>query len=102
MPETTNQMSIYVHPQETWDEAKCDKAARYAPKDHWGNRPPKGIISRSGSAHVQYGETLRFNGGCVRDGEWYEGERKPLPIIPDTYEIVTLSSWGLRIQRKKP
>lgn len=95
-------MSIYIHKQEVWSEKKCERQARRAPKDAWGNPPPKGIVSHSGSAHVQYGETIRFNGGCIRNGEWYEGEYKPLPIIPDTYEIVPLSSWGLIIRKKQP
>jgi len=93
-------MKTYTHPQETWDEKECAKRARYAPKDHWGNRPPKGIIANSGSSYPQYGQTQRYNGGKVIDGEWYEAESVPLPIIPDSYEIVSLVSWG-RIIRKK-
>ena len=95
-------MSIYIHKQEVWSEKKCERQARRAPKDAWGNPPPKGIIARAGCPHVQYGKTIRFNGGCIREGEWYEGEYKPLPIIPDTYEIVPLSSWGLIISKKQP
>lgn len=95
-------MNIYVHPQETWDEAKCEKAARYAPRDHWGNRPPKGLIARVGNSHPEYGQRIIYNGGCIRDNEHYAGEEIPMPAIPDSFEFVTLSSWGTRIQRKKP
>lgn len=89
---------LYTHPQETWDEKKCEKMYRYAPKDHWGNRPPKGIIAQSGSAYVQYGHTVRWNGGTIREGELYEAEHLPLPSIPKTYEFVPVIGWGTRIQ----
>lgn len=93
-------MSIFAHPQETWTEDRCRKEASSAPADAFGNRPPKGLVSRSGAAYPGYGQSIRYNGGCVRDGEWYAGETVPLPIIPDTYEFVPLVSWGLRIQKK--
>lgn len=89
---------LYTHPKETWDEKKCKKMARSAPKDQWGNRPPKGIIAQSGSAYVQYGHTVRYNGGTIRDGEFYRSEYLPLPEIPKTYEFVPLIGWGTRIQ----
>ena len=90
----------YRYPQETWDEAKCKKMAGFAPADHWGNRPPKGLINDYSSAYPAPGLRHRYNGGCVRDGDWWEGEEAPLPIIHPDYEIVPLSSWGDRIQRK--
>jgi hypothetical protein len=91
---------VYVHPQEKWDEAYCRKRARSAPPDHWGNKPPIGLISRAGSPYPTYGQRICYNGGCIREGEWYQSEEIPLPIIPDTYEFVTLLSWGTRIQKK--
>lgn len=96
--ETPTIKELYTHPQETWDEKKCKKMARYAPKDNWGNRPPKGIIAHSGSVYVQYGHTVRWNGGKIIDGELYEAEYLPLPEIPKTYEFVPLIGWGTRIQ----
>jgi len=94
-------MSTYIHKQETWSEAECMKRARHAPKDHWGNRPPPGLINHSASSYPEYGQTVRFNGGCVREGEWYQAEAVPLPVIPDGWEFVPLCSWGPRIQRKE-
>ena len=47
-----------------------------------------------------YGQRMSYNGGCSRVGEWYQSEERPLPIIPDTYELALVSSWGLRIQKK--
>jgi len=92
---------IYVYPQETWDEKECAKRARYAPKDHWGNRPPAGIIAGEGSPYCGYGRYVRWNGGCVRDGKWYKAEFMPLPIIPDSYEFYYKSSWGRCIRKKE-
>lgn len=92
----------YVHPQETWTETKCKQAAAHAPADHWGNKPPKGLINADSSPYPRYGQTRTFNGGRVINGKWYQSERVPYPIIPDTYEIVHLSSWGDRIQLKTP
>ena len=101
MTDKENKMKeLYTHPQETWDEKKCEKMSRYAPKDHWGNRPPKGIIAHSGSAYVQYGHTVRWNGGKIIEGELYESEHLPLPAIPETYEFAPLVGWGTRIQPK--
>lgn len=94
-------MKTYTHPQEAWDEAECNRRSNYAPKDHWGNRPPKGIIAGSASTYPGYGQTIRFNGGTVIDDEWYEAVCKPLPIIPDSYEIVNLPSWGTIIRKKQ-
>lgn len=91
---------IYVHPQETWDEKECHKRSRAAPKDYFGNKPPIGLINNTSSPYPSYGQHRGYNGGCIRDGEWYQCERVPLPIIPDSYEFVPVSSWGLRIQKK--
>lgn len=93
-------MKTFTHPQETWDEKECAKRAKYAPADHWGNKPPKGIIASDSSSYPQYGQTKRYNGGCERNGEWFEAESVPLPIIPASYEFHHLLSWG-RIIRKK-
>jgi hypothetical protein len=94
-------MKTYTHPQETWNEKECAKRAKSAPRDFWGNRPPKGIIASNASSRPQYGQTIRFNGGTVIKGEWYEAESVPLPIIPPTFEIVTLCSWGKIIRKKQ-
>jgi hypothetical protein len=91
---------VYVHAQETWDAKECHKRSRFAPKNYFGDKPPVGLINHVGSAYPSYGQRLTYNGGCIRNGEWYKSEEIPLPIIPDTYEFVKLSSWGTRIQKK--
>jgi hypothetical protein len=93
-------MKTYTHPQETWNEAECAKRARHALADHWGNKPPKGIIASNASSYPQYGQTIRFNGGTVINGEWYQAESRPLPVIPASYEFSKLSSWGTIIRKK--
>jgi hypothetical protein len=90
----------YTHKQETWSGKECAKRARYAPKDPWGNRPPKGLISHVGSAYPEYGQRKTYNGGCIRDGEHYRSEYKPLPVIPEGWEFAPLESWGTVIRRK--
>ena len=93
-------METYIHPQETWTESDCRKRAAYAPADAWGNRPPKGIIAPTGSTACHYGQTVRYNGGCIREGEYYAAESKPLPVIPPNFEFVAIPSWGLAIRAK--
>lgn len=91
---------IYTHKQEVWDEKECAKRANYAPKDFWGNQPPKGLISHVGSVYPEYGQTTRWNGCREIEGKLYRYEHRPLPKIPKSYEIVPLISWG-RVIRKK-
>lgn len=85
----------YTHKQETWDEKKCAAMAKRS-----RNGGPRGIIASSASSYPEYGQTIRFNGGRVIDGEWYESEAVPLPNIPDSYEFVNLVSWGTVIRKK--
>lgn len=92
-------MKTYTHPEETWNEKECSKRARYAPANAYGDKPPKGIIASNASNYPQYGQTIRFNGGTSIDGEWYEAVAVPLPIIPPSYELKTLTGWGLTIKK---
>ena len=89
-------MAYYKGPQEVWDLKRCGKAAKYAPKDHWGNRPPKGIIVADSASMPLYGKR-RYNGGIVIDGEWYEGTDNPYPLVPPPYGLFWLSAWGVII-----
>lgn len=45
---------IYVHHQETWTAPECQRRARHAPKDAWGNRQPKGLIASNASNYPQW------------------------------------------------
>lgn len=93
-------MQAYHHKQEVWDARECARRARRAPRDAWGNKPPKGIIAYVGSNYAQYGQTVRYNGGIVVDNDWYQSEHRPLPIIPDTYEFYVIPAWGKAIRKK--
>lgn len=90
--------ALYTHPQETWTAAQCERAARKINRDGLGTvGGPRGLIAHSGSAYVQYGGTVRWNGGVIRDGEHYAAEHKPLPKIPPGFHFETAPSWGIRI-----
>ena len=92
----------YIHPRETWNAATCRKKAKYTATDGHGTPYPfKGYIGSDHFSlyHESYG-TKSYNGGCVRNGDWYEGETRLLPIIPDHFEIVHLPAWGYQIKEK--
>lgn len=93
-------MKIYFHKQEVWGQAKCEKMARRIDKDGLGTPYPfKGYIG-SDTGLYSLGVTIRLNGGCVYDGEWYEAEMRPLPQVAEGFEIVNIPRWGWRIIRK--
>lgn len=93
--------TYYRYPQETWDEKTCKKWSRHSLPDNWGNREPKGLINHIGSHRVEYGQVREYNGGCIREGKWYQGEIRPLPIIHEKYEFYHLTNWGLTIRLKQ-
>ena len=89
---------LYQHPQETWDEAKCAKLVRRVAKDGMGTKYHfKGYIGDMLGHYVTRSLQIRYNGGCVREGNWWQGEEWQLPIIPAGYKIITVPTWGLRI-----
>jgi len=91
---------LYQHPVEVWDEAKCAKLAKHTAKDGMGTPYPfKGYLGSSASIPPRFGP-IRYNGGCVRDDKWYQGENRPLPEVHEDYEIVKVPTWGWRIKRK--
>jgi hypothetical protein len=92
--------NYYVHPEETWDEKKCAKLAKHYASDGLGTKYPfPGYLGCSTSGYPRFGR-IRYNGGCVRNDEWYAGEEIPFPKIPESYEIVVVPSWGWQIRKK--
>lgn len=86
-----------VHDAEVWDAKKCEKAAKHTAKDGLGTKYPfKGYIGGQ-----QYGKH-RYNGGCVRNDEWYDGEICPLPQVAEGFEIIHIPTWGYRIRKIQP
>jgi hypothetical protein len=90
---------IYQHPQETWDEKKCEKKAKHVAQDGLGTPYPwPGYIGNT------FGE-IRYNGGCCRPdyitGDHYDGENFPLPKVAPGYKIIRVPTWGYRIIKTK-
>lgn len=90
-------MVYYMNKQEVWDKNTCEKLAKHVAKDGLGTPYPfKGYIGSSTSIPPKFG-SIRYNGGCVRDGEWYIGEVFPLPVVADGFAIEKIPSWGYQI-----
>jgi hypothetical protein len=88
---------LYQFPQETWDAATCAKLAKHTAKDGLGTPYPfKGYLGCPLSCPPRFG-AIRYNGGCTHDGQWYQGEFRPLPRLPAGYRIVTVPTWGWRL-----
>jgi hypothetical protein len=96
-------MTYYTHPQEVWNEAKCKAVAKHREMDSYGSiHPYAGKVAGVGSSCAEYGQTQRYNGGYIApDGNWYNGEVRPLPQIPETYEFYKIVSWGTYLRKKK-
>lgn len=93
---------VFVHAQEVWDKAKCLQKSKYRATDAYGTKAyHAGIISPSGSPYVGYGKTIPYNGGCIRNGEWYGSEHIPLPAIDSGFEFYHIASWGTAIRKKQ-
>jgi hypothetical protein len=87
-------LPLYQNEAEVWDEKTCKSKANHVATDGLGTPYPfKGYIGS------HYGDH-RFNGGCIRDNEWWQGEHKPLPKIHKNYEIIVVPTWGSRIRKK--
>jgi hypothetical protein len=76
---------------EYWDARTCERKAKHTAKDGLGTKYPfKGYIGN------HYGKT-RFNGGCIRNDKWYEGQVIPLPVIAPGFKLVHKLTWGWQI-----
>ena len=86
---------LYQNAPEVWDAQKCQRMANRRAKDGLGTPYPfKGYIGTG-----RYGST-RYNGGCIRAGQWWQGENNPLPTVHPDYEIVAVPTWGYHIKLK--
>lgn len=91
---------LYQNKAETWDAKTCEKKAKHVAKDGLGTPYPfKGYIGSSTSIPPKYG-AIRYNGGCVREGEWYQGEFFPLPNVAEGFVIQHVPNWGYRIVKE--
>lgn len=83
-------VKTYVYPQETWSAKKCHKAARHIDKDGLGTPYPfRGYYSIQ--THV------RYNGGTVIDGEWYQSVVRLLPRLAEGFVWRYRLTWGWQI-----
>lgn len=97
---TLPKTEFYQHKAETWDEKECESIANSTAKDGLGTPYPfKGYMGCSTSIPPKYG-SIRYNGGCVREGAWYDGEFFPLPNVHENYEILYVPCWGYRLVKK--
>ena len=97
MSKSSNTSQFYVHPQEVWSVAECKKKVKHYARDGMGSRYSfPGYIGSWQPYGGQWG-TTRYNGGCVHDGKWYDGEIRNLPVVPAGFKIVQHGDWGYRI-----
>lgn len=98
----TQPLSIYYHPQETWDEDKCAQIVGSFARDPAGTLlPVRGLIGYPASRSnygSRYGRVV-YNGGCEREGRHWDGEEFPFPILPAGYSVRMADGWGYQLVR---
>ena len=94
---------FYQHAQEVWDAKKCARLANRTATDGMGTKYHfKGFLHLSELGHYIHGLSVKYNGGCVRDNKWYQGEEWPLPKVADGFRIVYRPTWGYQIIKTEP
>lgn len=87
--------NYFTHPAEVWDAKKCERVAKSRRSDSYGTKETRpGRITGSASSYPGYGQTVRYNGGCVRGDKWFEGETVPLPTVPENFRFEYVPTWG--------
>jgi hypothetical protein len=85
--------TYYQYRPEVWDAKTCAKKAKHLATDGLGT--PYGFLGYIGSHYGQH----TYNGGTIINGEWYQGENKPLPEVAPGFQIVRKPTWGWQIVR---
>lgn len=85
----------YVHEPENWDHERCVKESKRYHRDGCGTK-----MHRPGYIGQHYGK-IRYNGGCIREDDWWEGEIIPLPIVSPGFVIIHVRTWGYFIEVEK-
>lgn len=84
--------SYFHHAPEVWDKARCEKAVKHTARDGCGTPYPfKGSFPE-----VKCGP-VRYNGGCIRNDTWYEGEHFSLPVLAPGFKWVSRPTWCWQI-----
>lgn len=91
-------LPLYQNPQETWNEKKCKSLVNHLHRDGLGTAYPfRGYFHFGGHNNEL---VVHYNGGCEREGRWWQGEQWTLPKVADGYEIVHVPTWGWRLVKK--
>lgn len=99
--DAANYPDYYHFEVETWSVKKCEHLAKHVATDGLGTPYPFcGYIGSGYSIPPRFGP-IRYNGGVVAGDEWYPGEYRPFPNLPEGFEIVYVSTWGWRLIDKR-
>ena len=92
-----NGRTYYIHPREVWDANRCEKVVKHVAKDGLGTPYPwGGYVGDFRSGMGGYGR-IRFNGGCIHEDQWFDGDIRPLPKVAKGFKIISIPAWGYRI-----
>jgi len=90
----------HVHPQETWSRQDCEKFVKSYETNAFGDRRPyPGYLSPPVQVG-DWGENIRYNGGCIRGGQFRQGEHFPLPKVPKGFKWKHILSWGWHLTKE--
>lgn len=99
-PETRPYPGYYARPRESWDSRKCERTSRSRFRDGLGTiGGPRGLVQCDSTPYPAWG-TIRFNGGCVEDGEWYRGWDTPFPKLAAGFVWAYVCTWGYVVARE--
>jgi hypothetical protein len=89
-------MSYFKNPRETWTVDECEKMAKHIERDGMGTPYP----FKGACPWVREGK-IRYNGGTVRNEEFYEGESFELPKLAKGFQWVRVPTWCFQIVKEK-
>lgn len=84
--------NYFHHPAEEWDAKRCAKEARHIQTDGLGTPYP----FRGACPYVK-DNPVTYNGGCIREEEWYRGETFELPKLAKGFEWRYVPTWCWQI-----
>ena len=90
-------MTYHTYPREIWDKKKCEKLVKRIRRDSYGTADPfPGYLGSFNSIPPLYGG-IKYNGGIVVKGKWYQGTKNLYPSLPAGFKIIKVPTWGWRI-----
>lgn len=91
---------IYQHPQETWDEKTCARLAKRRWRDGMGTQMRTPGYLGCNQPYSEHSFGLLGQRQFI-NGESYEDEFFPFPILAPGYEIKWVVTWGWFIVKTK-